>query len=348
VVPNRLVVGADGAQSSIRRMAGISTASSGYGQDAIVATVKVAQYESTAAGTNRGANDVTDPSANTAWQRYLSTGPLALLPLWGPYRSIVWSLPVLEANRLKALSPEDFLDELNFALQSLSAKPPPTEHQPLTRQIGNLFDGLKNRSVSKTVVAGISLAARPYRYVADNIVALGDTVVAASLSMSPQKVPPLIESVESARLTFPLQMQQASEYASRRLALIGDAAHSIHPQAGQGLNLGLQDAEDLADAVTKAVHNGADVGDMTTLGQYAGNARRRAGIMMHGVDLINTVFGRGKGTPGSMAAKVAEVAKEIHPSFDRDFGTALSLGLAGIQVNSRLKKIFARRAMGME
>ena len=63
------------------------------------------------------ARESVEPARNfTAWQRFLPTGPLALLPLWGGYGSIVWSLPPAEAARLKALSKDEFISELNDKL----------------------------------------------------------------------------------------------------------------------------------------------------------------------------------------------------------------------------------------
>jgi ubiquinone biosynthesis monooxygenase Coq6 len=345
---NRLVVGADGGQSFVRRQAGIATSGWGYGQDAVVATVKVLQSDFSSPD---GSTTAFDPSAHTAWQRYLSTGPLALLPLWGPYRSIVWSLPTAEATKMKSLSEEEFVQLLNVALQSLPNKPTVADQPSIGSQLYDLYDGVRKRSPSKTILSGASLAARPYRDIANNVVALGDTLVSAALSLNPQKVPPLIEAMASPRLSFPLQLQQAGAYSAPRVALIGDAAHMIHPQAGQGLNLGLQDAEDLARVIAAAVDRGVDVGDNAVIkSEYASKASRRAATMLQGVDTINTLFSRGneRSATESVLKKLASTAREVYPNFERDYSMILSLGLTGVQMSGEVKKLLARKAMGLD
>jgi len=69
------------------------------------------------------------------------------------------------------------------------------------------------------------------------------------------------------RQAFPLSLQMAERYTDDRLVLVGDAAHAIHPIAGQGLNMGLRDAAALADVVAEARSVGLDLGG-AAIGEY--------------------------------------------------------------------------------
>lgn len=191
--------------------------------------------------------------------RYLPTGPLALLPLWGNYCSIVWSTPVTESRRLLSLTPEEFLVELNIALQ----------HQGQSHSVASKCDGSTvdkrdsnaSSSSSKSFFSdALHLLKHPFRVVKEEVEALILTAASASALGTPFKLPPLITSLVSRRITFPLQLQQAGKYVAPRVALIGDAAHSIHPQAGQGLNLGLADADELGEVILQAHAAGRDLG----------------------------------------------------------------------------------------
>jgi len=71
------------------------------------------------------------------------------------------------------------------------------------------------------------------------------------------------------RFVYPLSMQLAAQLVAPRLALLGDAAHAIHPLAGQGLNLGLKDAAALAEVLADAVRLGEDIGSLQVLERYA-------------------------------------------------------------------------------
>lgn len=73
---------------------------------------------------------------------------------------------------------------------------------------------------------------------------------------------------EGRRFLYPLSFQHAHSYVAERLALAGDAAHTIHPIAGQGLNLGLRDAAALAEVLCDARHIGLDIGAVTVLERY--------------------------------------------------------------------------------
>ena len=92
------------------------------------------------------------------------------------------------------------------------------------------------------------------------------------------------------RASFPLQLQHADQYIGQRLALIGDAAHTIHPLAGQGVNLGLLDAAALAEVLCNAKHVNRDLGGQPTLRKYE---RWRKGdnlMMMAAMDGFKRLF----------------------------------------------------------
>ena len=161
----QLLAAADGPQSKTRDMLGIETSGHSYHQDALVAHVRTVR-----------------PHENTAWQRFLATGPVAFLPLPDGRSSIVWSTERTEAARLSALDAGEF-------------------------------------GVALTAAGGG---------------VLGDC------------------DLTTPRASFPLKLQYALQYARPRAVLLGDAAHVVHPLAGQGLNLGLLDCAALADVLGQA------------------------------------------------------------------------------------------------
>ena len=77
---------------------------------------------------------------------------------------------------------------------------------------------------------------------------------------------------------------------AERVALIGDAAHGVHPIAGQGLNLGLRDVGALAECLVDAARNGEDIGFATTLDRYQGWRRFDSTALALGMDSVNTLF----------------------------------------------------------
>ena len=185
-LPNRrlrtsLVIGADGARSRVREYAGIAATAGGYDQEAVVAEVRTAM-----------------PHHETAWQRFLPTGPLAFLPLANGASSIVWSTTPEHAARLRALDADAFGLEVADAFEwKLGAVGAP-----------------------------------------------------------------------GARASFVLQHLHARTYVGNRIALAGDAAHIVHPLAGQGVNLGLLDAAALAEVIARARTLGRDIGSRITLRRY--------------------------------------------------------------------------------
>ena len=93
------------------------------------------------------------------------------------------------------------------------------------------------------------------------------------------------------RGSFPLAARYAKQYVLPGLALIGDAAHSVHPLAGQGANLGIADADCLAGVIVSAMAASEDIGDFRVLRRYE-RARKGANIaMLRFVDGLNRLFG---------------------------------------------------------
>ncbi len=308
----RLVVGADGANSMVRKFSGISTWGWGYGQEAVVATVRLPGYNqptpetstdpttastasttSTASDTESSTSDRrTAPRNNTAWQKYLTTGPLALLPLWDGYASIVWSTSIAECKRLKALPSDQFLHELNAALQSRPAtdkwsvfeKSDATNLPPF---MNNLFQARPFGPVSNL------LGKSPqelFQAAKREVAAVADVLMATAQMSDPLQYPPNLEALCGPRVSFPLSFSQARQYTAPRCALVGDAAHSIHPQAGQGLNLGVQDAITLSDCIVRTLSVGGDIGQASLLKSYEKERYVKNLSMMTLVDGINTVF----------------------------------------------------------
>ena len=92
------------------------------------------------------------------------------------------------------------------------------------------------------------------------------------------------------RWSYPLRMHLARAFAANRFALAGDAAHSIHPIAGQGVNLGLKDAAALAETVLDAARLGLDFGRYDVLERYERWRRFDSFTLAAGTDVLNRLF----------------------------------------------------------
>jgi 2-octaprenyl-6-methoxyphenol hydroxylase len=127
------------------------------------------------------------------------------------------------------------------------------------------------------------------------------------------------------RWSYPLSALWAQRFTDMRLALVGDAAHGIHPIAGQGLNLGFRDVAALAEEVIAAVHAGEDPGSAPVLARYQARARPDAMLMLAATHALERLFG----------TDLAPVR------------LARRLGIAAVDRIPALKKAFAQRAMGI-
>ncbi len=92
------------------------------------------------------------------------------------------------------------------------------------------------------------------------------------------------------RFTYPLSLSLAHSFVAPRVALVGDAAHGVHPIAGQGLNLGLRDVAALAEVLTLAARRGEDVGSPLVLDRYQQWRRFDATALALGMDMVNRLF----------------------------------------------------------
>jgi 2-octaprenyl-6-methoxyphenol hydroxylase len=127
------------------------------------------------------------------------------------------------------------------------------------------------------------------------------------------------------RFSYPLGLMHASRYTERRLALISEAAHAIHPIAGQGLNLGIRDVAALAEAIVDAVRLGLEPGDSTVLARYEAWRRIDNTTLVAVTDLLNRLF-----------------SNDVPP-----IRAARDLGLAAVGKVPPLKRLFMRHAMGV-
>ena len=126
------------------------------------------------------------------------------------------------------------------------------------------------------------------------------------------------------RAAFPLSLQMAKAYTAPRFALLGDAAHAIHPIAGQGLNMGLRDAAAMADVIADALNQGRDIGGAQALSDYAAWRNFDNGALAIATDLLNRLF-------SNAVAPVGHIRR---------------LGIAAVDKIPPLRAAFIREAAG--
>lgn len=241
-----LVVAADGGSSHIRKLANFDTKEWNYEHTAIVTTVRTEL-----------------PHAARALQRFMSSGPLAFLPLLPSenskdqhYCSIVWSCLPEMADSLMELSEAEFNTSLEQAIES---------------RLGKIESSAK-------------------------------------------------------RFAVPLRQMHGKKYSQNNVVLVGDAAHTIHPLAGQGVNLGLLDVIALAEELSHGIANGRSVFDPVILGRYERSRR-----------------GHNLGTMWAMEGFKRLFAEDALP-----VRWLRNVGLRGVNNLPLIKNQIARKAMGLD
>ena len=240
MVTARLIVGADGGQSIVRKFAGIGSTSWDYGQSAVIANITPAV-----------------PHHHIAYERFTSDGPLALLPMSGNRCSLVWTLRKEQVSAVLELDDKAFLSRLQHCF------------------------GYRLGRFSK--------AGRRHAYA--------------------------------------LTLVCAREHVRSRVALIGNAAHTLHPVAGQGFNLGLRDVAVLAEILARAVARGADPGDVSVLRKYQDWRHRDQLSVTAFTDGVARIFSTAF-APLVMARDFGLVAMDIVPPLKRGL-LRRTMGLAG-------------------
>jgi 2-octaprenylphenol hydroxylase len=129
----------------------------------------------------------------------------------------------------------------------------------------------------------------------------------------------------SERLSFPLVRLAAQRYVARRVALIGDAAHVVHPLAGQGVNLGLLDAAALTQEVAAAVAGREDPGALRVLRAYERWRKSEVAAMAMAIDAFDRLLAHGAGPVARLAQR----------------------GLSWVNRSQELRRFFIYRALGM-
>lgn len=238
----RLLVGADGANSPVRVFAGIKSAGWDYERHGLVATLRMED-------SGWGGDEM-----KIAYQRFLPTGPVAMLPLPGNFSTLVWSITPSRAAHLKTLSPEDFTAMVNAAFR-LS----PVDLSYL-------------HTVSSDQADEVSWRCQHTPF-------------------NTQRIPQQVISVQEGSIgSFPLKMRHADTYIGERVALIGDAAHTIHPLAGQGLNQGQGDVESLVSTIKYAVSHGQDIGARMSLESYTADRYAKNHVLLGVVDKLHKLY----------------------------------------------------------
>nr|XP_039248336.1 ubiquinone biosynthesis monooxygenase COQ6, mitochondrial-like isoform X2 [Styela clava] len=197
-----------------------------------------------------------EPTENfQAWQRFLPEGPIAMLPLDDQHSSLVWSTSHEHAESLCHMNNDDFVAEVNDAYCREYPR-----HEIVDKIGGAFKDLMKEISNDHGTL------------------------------MNSMQLPPVVSTLQGDKAKFPLGLSHCNEYVRPRLAIIGDAAHRVHPLAGQGANLGFGDVACLTKVLETAVYQGEDIGCISQLIEYESERQIRNVSVVGTLDALNKLY----------------------------------------------------------
>ncbi|KAK7540598.1 ubiquinone biosynthesis monooxygenase COQ6 [Phyllosticta citribraziliensis] len=271
----RLLIGADGANSPVRTFAGITSRGWDYERHGVVATLRLS-------------GDM--PQMRTAYQRFLPSGPVAMLPLPGNMATLVWSTHPARAALLRSLAPNDQAALIDAAFR-LCVADLDYLHTMTSGQDDEVAWRLQHSTYDQARVPGRVAAVQP------NSVA-----------------------------AFPLRMRHADAYSGHRVALVGDAAHTIHPLAGQGLNQGQADAAALVRTISHAVAAGDDIGSTIALESYDAARWQANNALLGACDKLHKLYSVGWGPIVGLRSLGLKAADSVGAAKGLFMGIAASNG----------------------
>ena len=272
-------VGADGPNSPVRHFSNIESYGHGYDTHGVVATLN---HAALVGYTN-----------NTAFQRFLPTGPLAFLPLSPTASTMVWSTHPSHAAAYKRLSPEALVHMVNAGYTMYE--------EPL--------DSLTNKVLAADK-AGTPLDAEMLAGLVRDVNMNGN----ASITSQDLFLPSWVENIPAKSIaSFPLRLSHADTYLGNRAVLVGDAAHTVHPLAGQGLNMGLADVRSLANVWESARRVGSDFGSKSSSIGYPKERYHLNALMLTTTDQLHHVFRNRSGAVNQLRSWGLDVLNELGP-----------------------------------
>ncbi|KAJ3514987.1 hypothetical protein NLJ89_g2037 [Agrocybe chaxingu] len=228
----------------------------------------------------------------TAYQRFLPTGPIAFLPLSPTISSLVWSTKPALAAALLASDPAVLAAMINAAFRL-----PDVSMKYLHSLVLDFH--ARGSSISPSTLCE-EIRWREQAHAIDQNSAYASTVDKAKVQLGippadSESIPPLVTELQpGSAASFPLRYNHAESYLGEghgaRTVLVGDAAHTVHPLAGQGLNIGLGDVQCLSRCIENSLLAGGDIGSYTALLPYAQERYLANHTLMSAMDKLHKLY----------------------------------------------------------